>query len=651
MRRMTSMLRVWGMRQRAMARWTIGLLGGLVILGAQAQMTAPAAEAPPQLARGWIVKLKESQPKPVVRLAAAAVPSDGPASQRSRLWQAAMRQRVGMLAHKPTAFGAQVVHTGRLLTVAEAEAEAKRLRQDPDVEWVIVNAIERRSSFTGFPGGQPNDPEYPSQVWLNASSVPASTRGVANFPGAWSRMATWFSATGTSYSRALSPVAVAVLDTGTIDALTAGTYQRVGPHPELAGRLYPGFDFVSEFEYARDGNGIDSDPNDPGDGLTRYEKERNRLIYPSDCEPSDSSWHGFSIINMLAARSDNASHGAGMLAPVPGEVVVPVRVGSVCGADRSDIIEGMLWAAGVTYQGSPPANPNPVRVISLSYSGSGSCEATGYAGAVQTLRQRGVLLVASAGNGDANGLGETSSSVPAACPGVLAVTALHQRGTKATYANFVRTASGDRWGLSVAAGDVAGGFLAEGDAGVRVLSNAGRRDPQAYPSDFKTLQSDVFEMATLAGTSFAAPQVAGVAALMLALDPSLTLDELFALLTQSANASFPVVSGLPACSSLNRGACNCTAFACGSGVLNADRAIERVLERLDGMGAAPQPYVPVAGANSSFMPDRSQSSTGGGGGGGGSMSLFWSAALLTLVAWQAKAARRRAPVNLRTDKR
>ena len=619
------------MRKRAMARWTTGLLGGLAILGAPAQTTASGvADASPQLARGWIVKLKDSKPQPVVRLAAAAVPSDGAVSQRNRLWQAAIRQRVGMLAHKPTAFGAQVVHTGRLMTVAEAEAEAQRLRQDPDVEWVVVNAIERRSSFTGFTGAQPNDPEYAAQVWLSASNASASTRGVANFPGAWSRMATWFSATGTAYSRTLSPVAVAVLDTGTIDALTPGTYERLGPHPELTGRLYAGYDFVSELEYSRDGNGLDSDPNDPGDGLTRWDKERDPLLYPKKCDPTDSSWHGFSIINMLAARSDNSLFGAGILAPLPGNVVIPVRVGSVCGADRSDIIEGMLWAAGVSYQGSPPVNPHPARVISLSYGGDGNCENTGYAAPVQTLRQRGVLVVASAGNGDDNGLGRTAPTVPAACPGVLAVTALHQRGSKAAYGNFVRTASGDRWGLSVAAGEAA-----LGDAGVRTLSNVPRRDPQAYPNDFRTLQSDVFAMASLIGTSFAAPQAAGVAALMLALDPSLTLDELLTLLTQSANASFPVVSGLPTCSSLNRGACNCTTSACGSGILNADQAIGAVLARLAPLSSAPVAFESTAAATSSFMPDRLKSSnSGGGGGGGGNVSFAWGVGLLSLVIWQ-----------------
>lgn len=637
------------MRKRAMARWTTGLLGGLAILGAQAQTTASGvADASPQLARGWIVKLKDSKPQPVVRLAAAAVPSDGAVSQRNRLWQAAIRQRVGMLAHKPTAFGAQVVHTGRLMTVAEAEAEAQRLRQDPDVEWVVVNAIERRQSTPWFPDG-PNDPAYASQIWLSARSQASETAGVANFRDAWDRMRGWLNGPGAGYTRSLSTVAVAVLDSGTLDAVAPVTYQRIGPHPELYQRLYAGYDFVSELEYSRDGNGIDADPNDPGDGLTRREKARNPLLYPPTCSPQDSSWHGFSIINMLAAKADNSLFGAGMLAPLPGEVVIPVRVGSVCGADRSDIIEGMLWAAGVAYQGSPAPVSRPARVISLSYGGSEPCSSrTGYPAVIQTLRQRGVLVVASAGNGNSDGVGDTAPTVPAACPGVLAVTALHQRGTKATYANFVATTPGDRWGLSVAAGDVANGDFVNGDGGVLALSNAGRREPGTDLDEFRTLQSDQFTMVRLAGTSFASPQVAGVAALMLAIDPSLTLDELLVLLTQSARQPFPVVPGLPLCSEANRGACNCTADTCGSGILDAASAVAAVMGRLENRATPPVAYMPDAGSTSSFVPDRLRSS--GGGGGGGSMSLVWGAALLALVAWQAWAVRCQTAVDVRTGR-
>ena len=40
----------------------------------------------------------------------------------------------------------------------------------------------------------------------------------------------------------------------------------------MAGRSWPGYDFVSELEFARDGNGFDSDPTDPGNWLTAADR-------------------------------------------------------------------------------------------------------------------------------------------------------------------------------------------------------------------------------------------------------------------------------------------------------------------------------------------------------------------------------------------
>lgn len=566
---------------------------------------------PEPLARGWIVKLKESKPQPVVRLAAAAVPSDGPSSQRSRLWQATQRQRVSMLGHKPTAFGANVVHAGRLLSLAEAEVNAQRLRQDPDVEWVEVNVIERRMSMTPLDAATVtiplNDPDHDGadsvfpnqQVWLFDRIQPRA--GLANFPDAWSAMA----------GQRVYPVTVAVLDTGKLD------------HPDLDGRLFPGYDFVSELEFARDGNGVDGDPTDPGDYLTLTQKQSGGVLYPSNCDVSDSSWHGFSILNMLGARTNNGVAGAGMLAPLPEgrPWVLPVRVGSVCGADRSDIYEGLLWSAGVSYQGAPPMtnNPQPARVISLSYGSEGRCSNTLYPQIVATLRQRGALLVASAGNGNSNNVGDVTPTVPASCSGVLAVTALHQRGTKASYANFVRT-TGSVWGVAVSAGDVS----SNNDSWVYTLSNAGT-----------TTASGTFVMRRLAGTSFAAPQAAGVATLMLALNPGLSVEQLLERITGTArvwsdvdddligSGQFGAVSA--SCSNGATGACRCTNLTCGSGVLDAGRAVRAVIADLP---LVVEPFQPSVASVSYFTPDRQPSSSSGGG--GGALSWPWLAGLAAL---------------------
>ena len=38
----------------------------------------------------------------------------------------------------------------------------------------------------------------------------------------------------------------------------------ITPHPEFDGQLLPGYDFVSNVDTARDGDGRDADPTDPG---------------------------------------------------------------------------------------------------------------------------------------------------------------------------------------------------------------------------------------------------------------------------------------------------------------------------------------------------------------------------------------------------
>jgi serine protease len=302
-------------------------------------------------------------------------------------------------------------------------------------------------------------------------------------------------------------------------------------------------------------------------------------------------------------------------------------VGTVCGADRSDIIEGMLWAAGVSYQGNPgfANNPLPARVISLSYGSSGDCSTTMYSQVVATLKQRGTLLVASAGNGNSSNVGDVTPTVPASCPGVLAVTALHQRVTKASYANFVQT-SGSLWGLAVSAGDVSD----PSDSAVYTLTNNGTEGASPF-----------FSMKRLAGTSFAAPQAAGLVALMLALNPGLTVDQVLTQITSSARSWASVQSdlttsgqagGLGTCSPGVTGACKCTASTCGSGVLDAGQSVRDVIAALPGTIV---PFEPPAVTASYFVPDRTQSrssSSSCGGGGGGAMSWPWGLALYMLLA-------------------
>ena len=597
------MRRAW----RLLGAACLGLVWMWVVAGGAAAATTDAS---PRMARGLIVKLKDQQAAQpsrtsLVRLQAAAVPTESWSSTRTHMATVARRAGVSYLVHRQTAFAAQLIHAGKTVPLAQAQAEAARLRADPDVEWVVVNEMLHPA---GVVSQAFNDPAYAQQTWLQErESVQDGRQGVANIAAAWDSLLDWTQNQG----KTLSPVVVAVLDNGIL------------PAPDLAGRVLPGYDFVSEVEYSGDGDGQDNDPTDPGFSLSKVPASLR-----SGCSGPAIPWHGLRIAAMLGAQAGNALDGVGILAPVAGQVILPVRVGGMCGAAVSDIIEGMLWSAGISYQGSPARNPYPARVLNLSFGGDGSCADTGqhdaawlYRDAINTLESKGVLVVASAGNGDAaTFLGHAVPTRPASCPGVLAVTALNQRGYKARYANLVN--SSQQSAVAVAGGDI--DVVTDGsgrvtypltDDGIVSLTNTG----DAFPSPDYVMQSAV-------GTSFSAPTAAGVAALMLAVDPSLTVAELRTALTTQV-APFPTVfsNALPVCQvGVNgQGNCICMSQTCGAGVLDAQRAVVWAMAHASAnSGSAPNNATAASADSSCFVPDRlgghSCASGNEGSGGGGS---------------------------------
>lgn len=562
-------------------RMGLGAFGLASLLACAPAAAQGSADAQAPKALGLIVKLKESEPQSVVRLQASAVPSDGAVSQRQRLYAASARTRVGFVSQRPTAYGAHVMHNGRVTSIEEAEAEAARLRRDPDVEWVVVNRYERPAALT-----RPNSAvavsttgNYNNNFWLKEKTSGDAGFGVAGFKAAWDRLQ--------SPVQALGRVVVAVLDSGVLDA------------PEMTGRLLPGYDFVSQYAVSNDGDGIDGDPSDPGD----YNSD------PSLClVDATSSWHGTNVTSLLTSPSGNTRLGPGALAALPGAVVLPVRVSGACGALVSDIVEGMFWAAGVSYQGMPYTNPNPARVVTLSYGGEGAClhddNSIGefYTNAIRDLRTRGAVFVASAGNGDGT-IGDSSPTRPANCRGAVAATGLRKNGSKATYANL---ADGSNTALTSGYVSLA---VASGDDNERIgtLANAGTQAPTA-----------TFFIGGFKGTSFAAPQVAAVAAMILAIDPSLTVQQVVDRMRTTATTHTGIGSQ-GNCGPSITGNCTCSTSTCGAGILDADAAVQSVQASVNPAGN--DFLMPTVSADY-FVPDRirynwpnSASSRSGGGGG------------------------------------
>jgi serine protease len=302
---------------------------------------------------------------------------------------------------------------------------------------------------------------------------------------------------------------VAVIDTG------------ITEHEDLKGQTLPGYDFISNAVNARDGDGRDANPLDQGDWFAAGECDEPRA--------QPSSWHGSHVAGIVAARADNAIGIAGV---APAAKVVPVRVLGKCGGSLSDIAEAMVWAAGGKVQGVPD-NPHPARVLNLSLGGIGACGRT-MANAVRGARSLGATVVVAAGNESI----DVARSTPANCPGVVAVAASGREGALAWYSNF---------GQGIAL--TAPGGTNNGVATKNIVStvNAGRTVPTTATYAFYP------------GTSMAAPHVAGVAALMYALNPALTPDRVREYMVDTTRPM--------------RVRC---ANACGTGLLDAGAAVDAV---------------------------------------------------------------------------
>lgn len=304
-------------------------------------------------------------------------------------------------------------------------------------------------------------------------------------------------------------VVVAVLDTG------------YTPHADLVANLLPGYDMISDTFVSNDGDLRDSDASDPGDWVAAGQCGGGKPT-----QDLDSSWHGTHTSGTIVAVTDN---GIGVAGVAFSAKVVPVRVLGVCGGYTSDIADGIVWAAGGNVSGVP-ANPNPAQVINMSLGGdSPTCGST-FQSAIDTARSLGTTVVVSAGNDNVN----AANASPANCSGVITVAAVNRSGGKAYYSNYgsvvdIAAPGGD---LRFTAADGIGSTLNDG------LTTPGN-DTYVYYQ----------------GTSMAAPHVAGVAALVYAENPSITPDEVEALLTSTAR-SFPAT-------------CN----QCGAGIVDATAAL------------------------------------------------------------------------------
>lgn len=397
----------------------------------------------------------------------------------------ALRAGAGIALAPPRSMsgGAQIVRLPYRMRMAEAEAVARQLASDPNVEYAEVDRIMR-------PLLTPNDPRYAGQWSLDSTSAVA---GGMNLPAAW------------DITTGSASVVVAVLDTGIV------------PHADIdPSRRLPGYDFISAdpggaFFVANDGDGRDNDPSDPGDWATQADVDDPT----TPCtDVANSSWHGTHVAGVIGAASNNATGIAGIDWTAR---ILPVRVLGRCGGYTSDIADGIRWAAGITVDGV--TNPNPAKVLNISLGTSVPCSATPtIQAAIDDAVAAGATVVVAAGNENI----DAANASPASCSGVITVAATTRTGARAAYSNF---------GASV---EIAapGGSTPLNVNGVESSVNTGTTTPNADGSTYASYQ----------GTSMAAPAVTGIVSLILSLRPTLTPAEALSLL-QSTARGFPTGTG------------------------------------------------------------------------------------------------------------
>lgn len=346
----------------------------------------------------------------------------------------------------------------------------ERLLSDPRVRTAEPNYFLRTASLPGDPYPLPGDPYLREQWALAAAGLPVA----------------WGVATGAGRSGD-APVVVAVIDSG-FDLR----------HEDLVGRFLPGYDFCARFV-----------PFDP-----------TKASQPSGCvatddDPSHGSpdnIHGTHVAGIIGAAGDN---GRGVAGVAYGGTIrlLPVKIfdDNGRGATTLALADAIRWAVGLTVttrDGKTVTNPHPARVINLSlgsYDASSAVQA-----AIHEARARGAVIVAATGND-----GRSEIMFPAAADGVIAVGAANQSFRLACFSNY---GSSPR---------------APGKVDLIAPGGEGGCDSSARSQTvLSTLPGHRY--GGLAGTSMAAPVVAGVAALVLSHHPGLRVAELERRLLDSA---------------------------------------------------------------------------------------------------------------------
>jgi serine protease AprX len=301
-------------------------------------------------------------------------------------------------------------------------------------------------------------------------------------------------------------VGVAIVDSG------------VYPHPDLAGRIVASIDFTTESPTV------------------------------SSTSTGDPGGHGTHVAGLVAGNGAVSSGAYTGVAPRAN--IVNVRVIDANGASNvSTILRGLQWVL---------ANRNAynIKVVNLSLGATptGSYKSDLMATAAEVLNFAGVTVVVSAGN---TGPYAGTVTTPATDPYVITVGALDDNGTSLLLDDLMATFSSR--GRTVFDNLSKPDLVAPGRRMVSLRSPGSALDTQFSDRQVTATGALTPEYYQLSGTSMAAPIVAGVVALMLERNPTLSPSQVKKRLKSTAT-------------SLGFG----TTFDRGAGLVNAYRAASSI---------------------------------------------------------------------------
>lgn len=262
-------------------------------------------------------------------------------------------------------------------------------------------------------------------------------------------------------------VVVAVIDSGVLST-----------HPSLDGRLLPGYDMLSPPLNLRGARSADFSP-DPRDA-----KCGERVVSGA------FRTHGTEVASLIAGNGQDGVRGVN-----PNAKILPIRLFGSCPMRRADLLDAMSWAAGFSVEGVP-LNPNPARVINLSFAGGKMTCGADLQQLVDRLVKKNIFIVAAVGNTFGKKLSEPSN-----CDGVISVGAVDAENNIESYSAL------DARTVIYAPG---GGKVLDGNS----PWHANKLKVASFDVDFKGDEMPL-GVARGVGTSYAAPLVSGFVSLLL----------------------------------------------------------------------------------------------------------------------------------------